>query len=79
MNTNNKSSEARRQVTQCLIDIRNNFDILQEFKTSMRESCVNCKYWAHEPEICTLFNARPPANIIAFSCMKYEDENDIPF
>lgn len=41
-------------------------------------NCLNCINWDHGNEICKMFNARPPATIIVYSCEKYE-ENDIPF
>lgn len=43
------------------------------------QSCLNCMNWNHGKEFCTKFNARPPADIIVYSCDNYEDNNDIPF
>ena len=40
-------------------------------------TCITCKHWqdAH----CTLYNAVPPAEVIANGCESYEDADYIPF
>ncbi len=43
------------------------------------QSCINCLHFDEANELCKLCNLRPPARIIALSCDKYEDKDDIPF
>jgi len=43
------------------------------------QNCLNCKYWNYGQELCNKFNARPPADVICYSCEHYEDNDDIPF
>ncbi len=43
------------------------------------QSCINCKNFNHGKETCDLANQRPPAKIIVFGCVQYEDNQDIPF
>lgn len=43
------------------------------------QSCLNCKHWNFGKELCEKFNAKPPPDIIVYSCPEYEDNNDIPF
>lgn len=38
--------------------------------------CPNCLHWRGKDETCTLAMARPPANVIAFGCVKFDD---LPF
>lgn len=40
-------------------------------------SCINCEHFNEEKELCSMFNARPPARIIALGCEHHIDE--IPF
>lgn len=54
--------------------------VLVEDKIGLIQNCLNCKHFDEPKEVCTLFNnERPPARIIAFSCDKYEDIDEIPF
>lgn len=47
---------------------------------SLSQSCLNCLHFNETDEVCRVWNARPPARIIAFSCgTAYEDRDDIPF
>jgi hypothetical protein len=43
------------------------------------KTCLNCLHWNEGAELCKLANARPPADIIVFSCPSHEDNDDIPF
>jgi len=43
------------------------------------QSCLNCKHWHYGKELCEKFNAKPPPDVIVYSCPEYEDNNDIPF
>lgn len=31
-------------------------------------SCLNCEEWNKKTETCSLFNTKPPARVIVFSC-----------
>ena len=46
------------------------------------QSCLVCEHFG-ENEICKQFNVRPPARIIVFGCVKFEEsshiDGDIPF
>lgn len=46
------------------------------------QSCLVCEHFG-ENEICKQFNMRPPARIIVFGCIKFEEssniDDDIPF
>lgn len=35
--------------------------------------CPNCLHWNNESETCTLYLAKPPAKVIAFGCVKFDD------
>lgn len=50
-------------------------------KASPFQSCLNCDNFNEQTEICKVWNARPPAKVIAFSCGtdKYDDNEEIPF
>lgn len=37
-------------------------------------SCVSCQHFSEEKELCCLFNARPPARVIAFGCERWMEE-----
>ena len=43
------------------------------------KTCLNCKNWNEGAELCKLANARPPAEVIVYSCPQHEDNDDIPF
>lgn len=43
------------------------------------QSCISCTTFAERDELCTRWNARPPARVIAFGCNDYQDNEDIPF
>ena len=62
--------------------------IVRQFKTGRvsfpYRNCLNCKCWNEANEICNKFNARPPAEIIVYSCPAYEEDtknmdDEIPF
>ena len=46
------------------------------------QSCIVCEHFG-ENEICKMYNIRPPARIIVFGCVKFEEgshfDDDIPF
>ena len=43
------------------------------------QNCLNCTGWNHGKDICGKFNAKPPAEVIVYSCEAYEDNDEIPF
>lgn len=43
------------------------------------QTCLNCMFWKHTEDICGKYNAKPPAEIIVFSCPDYKDDGEIPF
>lgn len=47
-------------------------------KAEIFPSCLNCDSWAKDgTEVCNKYKARPPADVIVFSCGQWEA--DIPF
>lgn len=42
-------------------------------------NCLNCIHWEEGNDQCGKFKLKPPAEIIVYSCEKYEDNDDIPF
>ena len=43
------------------------------------ESCISCKNFHEQSEICKKYRQKPPARVIAFGCKEYDDIDDIPF
>ena len=43
------------------------------------KNCLNCTHWDYGKDQCGKFNAKPPTDIIVYSCPQYEDNDDIPF
>lgn len=43
------------------------------------QNCLNCKHWKFDKDLCGKYNAKPPTEIIVYSCPAYEDFDDIPF
>lgn len=54
--------------------------ILREtlFIMQRRVCCINCMHFNEERELCTLYNAQPPARTIALGCAAYK-YNGTPF
>jgi hypothetical protein len=55
---------------------------------AMTRSCITCAHFKEtaehdgrliDVEQCTLHGERPPARVIAYSCVDYRDQMDIPF
>jgi hypothetical protein len=42
-------------------------------------TCITCKYWNGEKEICNKFGIRPPACVMVDGCEYYEDNDTVPF
>lgn len=43
------------------------------------QNCLNCRSWNFKQDLCGKYNAKPPTEIIVYSCPAYEDNEDIPF
>ena len=43
------------------------------------QNCLNCQHWSNERDLCKKFNAKPPTEIIVYSCPEYIDDENIPF
>lgn len=43
------------------------------------QSCLNCLNFQEQKELCSLYNQRPPAKVIAFGCESWDDKDEIPF
>lgn len=43
------------------------------------KNCLNCKNWNEKSDICGRYNARPPTEIIVYSCPDHDDNDEIPF
>lgn len=43
------------------------------------KNCLNCTHWDYGKDQCGKFNAKPPTDIIVYSCPQHEDNDDIPF
>jgi len=58
-------------------------DFVQKYVTSLYDhpfkSCLNCTYWDAGKDLCKKFNAKPPTDIIVYSCPDHEDDEGIPF
>jgi len=48
-------------------------------KTVPYQNCLNCEHWNFGKDLCGLHNAKPPTEIIVYSCPDYKDNDDIPF
>lgn len=47
-------------------------------KSEAFPSCLNCDNWREADETCKLYNARPPAQVVVYSCGQ-QWVADIPF
>lgn len=43
------------------------------------QNCLNCIHWKQKEDKCGLYNAKPPAEIIVYSCPSYTDIEEIPY
>jgi hypothetical protein len=41
-------------------------------------NCLNCSYWSFADDLCGKFKAKPPTEVLVYSCEAYE-EIEIPF
>lgn len=69
--------EARLELSSAILNAAAN--IMESTANFPYKTCIRCDNFNEEKEICKLYNARPPAKIIAFGCEKFSDEHWIPF
>lgn len=43
------------------------------------QNCLNCMNWDAGKDQCGLYNAKPPTEIIVYSCPDHKDNDNIPF
>lgn len=43
------------------------------------QNCLNCQHWEFGNDQCGLYKAKPPTEILIYSCPDHKDNNDIPF
>lgn len=48
-------------------------------RSNIFQNCLNCTSWSLKYDLCSKFNAKPPTDIIVYSCPEYTDDQDIPF
>lgn len=53
--------------------------VIKQPQTVPYQNCLNCTHWKYTEDICGLYDAKPPTEILVYSCPSYEDNNDIPF
>lgn len=53
-------------------------DLMYETLVEMHalESCLGCTQFDEQHELCTKFQVRPPARIIAFGCPEWTEDKD---
>jgi hypothetical protein len=55
-----------------LEDISGLLDKATKMINTACKSCITCGHFVEKTEICSLYNARPPAKVIAFACPSYD-------
>lgn len=48
-------------------------------RSNIFQNCLNCSHWQLGKDQCGLYNAKPPTEIIVYSCPDHKDNDDIPF
>ena len=43
------------------------------------QNCLNCMNWDYAGDKCKKYDAKPPAEIIVYSCPDYQDDGEVPF
>lgn len=57
-----------------------NSAIVQHITTAnIFQNCLNCMNWDFGKDQCKKYQAKPPAEIIVYSCPDYQDDGEIPF
>lgn len=46
---------------------------------SLQRNCLVCLAFDERSEVCTLYQQRPPARVIAYGCPSFKDVTDIPY
>ena len=59
--------------------LRSNLTIKTDDDLGFTSSCLSCQSFIEAQELCKVYNARPPARVIAFGCDRYVDNDGIPF
>jgi hypothetical protein len=60
--------------------IQNSIDkVIKNPMTVPYQNCLNCEHWSLTKDLCKLYNAKPPTEILVYSCPSYKDDQDIPF
>lgn len=75
----NLRTETSRDERHKMLEAMGNYlaPIVAEALRSATRTCLTCDHFNEPGELCKLYNARPPARVIAFGCPSYQDE--IPF
>lgn len=60
-------------------DVANAVFKLIKLGNGVYKNCLNCMNWDFGNDQCKKFNAKPPTDIIVYSCPAHEDNDDIPF
>ena len=42
-------------------------------------NCLNCEHWKYTDDLCGLYGAKPPTEILVYGCDSHKDDQDIPF
>lgn len=53
--------------------------VLEDIVNYPFRTCLRCDNFDEKSENCKLYNARPPAKIIAFGCDSFDDNEWVPF
>jgi hypothetical protein len=78
----------RSSAVQAFLSVLSILDEEQKESIAMHRSCISCAHFKEtaehngkliDVEQCTLHGERPPARVIAYSCVDYRDQMDIPF
>ena len=43
------------------------------------KNCLNCEHWKYTEDLCGLYKAKPPTEILVYGCDSHKDDQDIPF
>lgn len=48
-------------------------------RSNIFQNCLNCQHWKFGEDLCGLYKAKPPTEIIVYSCPDHKDDKEIPF
>lgn len=60
-------------------DVANTIFKLIKLGGGAYKNCLNCMQWDFGLDQCGKFKAKPPTDIIVYSCPEHEDNDEIPF